>query len=78
MASATMVLEFGAHEDIPMRLAFATTVEGAVAAIGPLVAGALVGLFGYTPLIVITFIALAVAALVTMTRIREPRTVDQH
>src|SRR6476469_6658868 len=35
LAATTMVLEFGAHEDIPMRLAFVTTAEGAVAAIGP-------------------------------------------
>ena len=42
LASTTMVLEFGAHEDIPMRLAFLTTAEGAVAAVGPLLAGLLV------------------------------------
>lgn len=73
MASATMVLEFGEHEDIPMRLAFATTVEGAVAAVGPLLAGASVALFGYTPLLIATAAALALAALVTLYRVREPR-----
>jgi MFS family permease len=73
MASATMVLEFGEHEDIPMRLAFATTVEGAAAATGPLLAGASVALFGYTPLLAATVAALLVAALITLFRIREPR-----
>ena len=73
MASATMVLEFGEHVDIPMRLGFATTVEGAVAAIGPLMAGASVALFGYAPLLVATFAALLVAMLIALFRIREPR-----
>lgn len=73
MASATMVLEFGEHEDIPMRLGFATTVEGAVAAVGPLLAGVSVALFGYTPLLIATAAALALAALVMLYRVREPR-----
>jgi MFS family permease len=73
MASATMVLEFGAHEDIPMRLGFATTVEGAVAAIGPVLAGVTVAWFGYTPLLVATVVALGLAALITFFRVREPR-----
>jgi MFS family permease len=73
MASATMVLEFGEHVDIPMRLGFATTIEGAVAAIGPLLAGASVALFGYTPLLVATFAALLLAMLITIFRVREPR-----
>ena len=32
----TMLLEFGSSEDTPMRLAFVTTVEGAIAATGPI------------------------------------------
>ena len=73
MASATMVLEFGEHEDIPMRLGFATTVEGAVAATGPLLAGASIALFGYVPLLVATIAALLLATLITIFRVREPR-----
>jgi MFS family permease len=73
MASATMVLEFGEHEDIPMRLAFATTIEGAVAATGPLLAGASVALLGYTPLLAATAGALLIAAGIALFRIREPR-----
>lgn len=78
MASATMVLEFGEHEDIPMRLGFATTVEGAVAAVGPLLAGTSVALFGYTPLLIVTAAALALAALVILARVREPRQRATH
>lgn len=73
MAAATMVLEFGEHEDIPMRLGFATTVEGAVAATGPLLAGASVALFGYGPLLGATIAALLVAALIALFKVREPR-----
>ena len=35
LASTTMVLEFGEPQDTPMRLAFVTTLEGAIAASGP-------------------------------------------
>ncbi|MCT2558946.1 MFS transporter [Tsuneonella sp. YG55] len=74
LASTTMVLEFGAHEDIPMRLAFVTTAEGFVAAAGPVLAGLLVAAAGFTPLFALVLIAL-VGALGLMTfAVREPRT----
>ncbi|WP_338446441.1 MFS transporter [Pelagerythrobacter marensis] len=73
LAASTMVLEFGSAEDIPMRLAFATTVEGAIAAGGPIVAGLLVATWGFAPLFVLVFATLAAALLVLMLRVREPR-----
>lgn len=73
LASTTMVLEFGSVQDTPMRLAFATTVEGAIAAIGPVLAGLLVAAAGFTPLFAV-LIGAAVLALVGMVlRVREPR-----
>jgi len=73
MASTTMVLEFGAHEDIPMRLAFLTTAEGAVAAVGPLLAGLLVAAAGFGPLFALVLAALAGALVLMMFGVREPR-----
>lgn len=75
LASTTMVLEFGRQEDTPMRLAFLTTVEGAIAAIGPVLAGVLVAFYGFTPLFAIVLGAVALSLLLLALRVREPREV---
>ena len=73
LASATMVLEFGEPQDTPMRLAFVTTVEGAIAASGPVVAGLVVAGWGFAPLFAMVLGALAIALLLLIFRVREPR-----
>jgi hypothetical protein len=73
LAATTMVLEFGAHEDIPMRLAFVTTAEGAVAAIGPILAGLLVAAAGFEPLFALVLAGIAIALAVMVFTVREPR-----
>ena len=73
LASTTMVLEFGKQEDTPMRLAFVTTVEGAIAAIGPIAAGVLIGITGFIPLFVIVLTALIAALAVLVFKVDEPR-----
>jgi MFS family permease len=68
-----MVLEFGLREDIAMRLAFSSTAEGLMAAIGPLVGGLIAALAGYSVLFVasITFEVIALAILLSL--VEEPR-----
>lgn len=73
LAATTMVLEFGAHEDIPMRLAFLTTAEGAVATIGPVAAGLMVAFFGFGPLFALVVAALFAAIVLMLAGVREPR-----
>ena len=73
MAAATLVLEFGAHEDIPMRLALTTTVEGSVSSVGPVMAGLALSILGYAPLLVSAFIALFLSLAMMIWRVREPR-----
>lgn len=73
LAAGTMVLEFGRTEDTPMRLAFVTTVEGAIAATGPVFAGLLVVTWGFAPLFGVVLAALAIALLLLIFRVREPR-----
>ncbi len=73
LAATTMVLEFGAHEDIPMRLAFVTTAEGAVAAIGPVLAGLLVAVAGFEPLFALVLAGIALALALMIFAVREPR-----
>lgn len=73
LASTTMVLEFGTAEDTPMRLALVTTVEGAIAAAGPVAAGLLVAARGFTPLFVAVLGALFMALAILVMKVREPR-----
>lgn len=77
MAALTLVLEFGAHEDVPMRIALTTTVEGAVSSVGPILAGLAIAASGYVPLIVASFVSLALALGMVFWRVSEPRTASQ-
>jgi MFS family permease len=73
MSSQTMVLEFGARDDIPMRLALVTTAQGAMNAIGPLAGGLIAATLGYQPLFAVSIGFLAVALVVILTLVEEPR-----
>lgn len=73
MSSSTMVLEFGAREDTPMRIALGTTVEGTIAAIGPLLGGIIVETAGPRVLMELALGFLVAALLVLIFRVREPR-----
>ena len=73
LASTTMVLEFGKTEDIPMRLAFMTTVEGVIAASGPVIAGIVVAAYGFTPIFVVVLAATIAAFALLLFKVREPR-----
>jgi hypothetical protein len=73
LASTTMVLEFGEPQDTPMRLAFVTTLEGAIAASGPVLAGVLVAFSGFVPLFVIVLAAQVAALALLVVKVREPR-----
>lgn len=73
LASTTMVLEFGEPQDTPMRLAFVTTLEGAIAASGPVIAGLLVAVSGFQPLFFIVLAAQTAALLLLIVKVREPR-----
>ena len=73
MSSATMVLEFGDRSDIPMRLALSTTVEGMIAAIGPLLGSLVAATLGYPPLLWLSIAFLLCALIVLIFRVKEPR-----
>jgi MFS family permease len=74
MSVSTLVLEFGARDDIPMRLALSTTTETAIASLGPLAGGVIAAWFGYIPLfwVSIGFLVAALATLILV--VRDPRT----
>ena len=74
MAAQTMILEFGARDDLPMRIAVSATAESITATLGPLIGGQLADLIGFDRVFDISLGALAVAMLLLATAVKEPRT----
>ena len=73
MSSQTMVLEFGARDDIAMRLALTSTAQGAMSTIGPLAGGLLAATLGYEVLFSVSIGFLMVALVVLLLLVEEPR-----
>ncbi|HEV2365460.1 MAG TPA: MFS transporter [Caulobacteraceae bacterium] len=73
MSSQTMVLEFGAREDVPMRLAMTTMGQGVMSAAGPLAGGVIAAAFGYGTLFVVSMVFLVVALVLLISLVDEPR-----
>jgi MFS family permease len=73
MSSQTMVLEFGAREDIAMRLALTTTAQGTMSALGPLAGGIIAVSLGYGVLFAVSIGFLLAALAVLLLRVDEPR-----
>lgn len=73
MASQNLVLEFGARENLPMRIAVANTTSQLMMAVGPVVGGALVGLTSYPTVFRIAIGFQGVALAVMALRVEEPR-----
>ncbi len=73
MSSQTMVLEFGAREDMAMRLALTATGQGAMATIGPLAGGLIAGALGYRVLFGVSIAFLALAFVILAVFVDEPR-----
>lgn len=73
MSSQTMVLEFGAREDIAMRLALTSTAQGAMSTLGPLAGGLIAAAFGYEALFGVSIGFLLAALAILLARVEEPR-----
>jgi MFS family permease len=73
MSAQTLVLEFGERQDTAMRLGISSTVEGAVAAVGPLVGGVIATAAGYSTVFVISMVMLGIALATLIFGVREPR-----
>jgi MFS family permease len=74
MSAQTMILEFGARDDLPMRIAVSATAESITATLGPLVGGGLADLMGYDVVFGISLGFLAMALLLLIAAVKEPRT----
>lgn len=73
MSSQTMVLEFGAREDVPMRLALSNTAQSLMSTIGPLAGGLIAATLGYLVLLGVSIVFEAAALVLLLTLVEEPR-----
>ena len=73
MSQQSLVLEFGERTDVAMRLALSTTVESAIASIGPLIGGLVATTLGYKSLFGAAATMLLASFLVMLALVREPR-----
>ncbi|RAK61654.1 MFS transporter [Phenylobacterium hankyongense] len=74
MAAQTMILEFGARDDLPMRIAVSATAESITATLGPLLGGKIADLFGYDLVFGISIGVLVAALVLLIAAVKEPRT----
>lgn len=73
MSAQTMVLEFGDRDDMAMRLALTATTQGLMATLGPLLGGVIAWSLGYRFLFGVSIAFLAVALVVLIAFVEEPR-----
>ena len=73
MSSQNLVLEFGSRANLPMRIAVSNSTSEAVGVAAPLLGGLLAAAFGYATLIWAAVGAQALAFLVTLLFVDEPR-----
>jgi len=73
MSAQNIVFEFGHRDDMAMRLALSNTAESIMTTIGPLAVGAIAVAFGYPTIFVLSMMLEAVALVLLLTLVREPR-----
>ncbi len=73
MAANTMILEFGARDDLPMRIAVSATAESITATAGPLVGGVVAEIYGYDVVFMASLGFLVAAFVILLTAVRDPR-----
>jgi MFS family permease len=73
ISSTNIVLEYGHAHDVPMRMALSNTAEGFMGALAPLIGGALAVSLGYDAAFVATLVCVAVALVLLVWKVDEPR-----
>jgi MFS family permease len=73
MSAQNIVFEFGHRDDMAMRLALSNTAESAMAAAGPLAGGLIAATFGYLATFSVAIACEAVALVLLVTLVKEPR-----
>lgn len=78
MSTTNIVLEYGHHHDVPMRMALSNTAEGAMGALAPLIGGGLVLISGYEAAFYATIAAIIASLGVLIWKVDEPRNRHKH
>ena len=73
MSSTNLVLEFGHRHDIPMRMALSNTAEGLMGSVAPLLGGVMAEIWGYKSAFLATIISGAIALVIRVFKVDEPR-----
>ncbi len=73
MSAQTLILEFGARQDIAMRLGISATIEGVVSSAAPLIGGLIGVAVGYPPAFAIAMGLQLASLIVLLMGVREPR-----
>lgn len=73
MSTSNIVLEYGHPHDVPMRMALSNTAEGAAGALAPLLGAGLVVLLGYVAAFWAAIATMAVALVIAIWKMDEPR-----
>lgn len=73
MASQTMILEFGARDGLPMRIAISATAESITATAGPLIGGVVAEIYGYDVVFLASLGFLAAAFVILLLAVKDPR-----
>lgn len=73
MSTSNIVLEYGHPHDVPMRMALSNTAEGAAGALAPLLGAGLVVLLGYVAAFWAAIVTMAVALVIAIWKMDEPR-----
>src|SRR6185437_7012809 len=73
MSAQNIVFEFGHRDDMAMRLAFSNTAESVMSAAGPLIGGVIAASFGYFPVFWVAIACEAIALVLLLTLVEEPR-----
>ena len=74
MSAQTMILEFGARDDLPMRIAVSATAEAITATLAPLIGGRVADLFGYDVVFGASIGVLSAGLILLIAAVKEPRT----
>ena len=73
MSASNIVFEFGHRDDMAMRLAFSNTAESIMSAAGPLLGGVIAASFGYFAVFWVAVASEAIALVLLVTLVEEPR-----
>ena len=73
MSAQNIVFEFGHRDDMAMRLAFSNTAEGLMSFLGPLIGGLIAHGFGYGTLFWTAMVSEAIALVLLVALVEEPR-----